>query len=87
MASAAQVAVIGVPHPVLSEEVWAIVVPPRPEDIASGSDEEIIEWGKQRLAAYKYPRRVEFTDALPLGSSGKVLKRMLVSKYESTAGS
>ncbi|WP_235439210.1 long-chain-fatty-acid--CoA ligase [Streptomyces yangpuensis] len=83
----AQVAVIGVPHPVLGEEVWAVVIPARPEDVTSGSDEEIIEWGKQRLAAYKYPRRVEFTDALPTGSSGKVLKRMLVSKYESTVGS
>ncbi|GAA3543240.1 long-chain fatty acid--CoA ligase [Amycolatopsis ultiminotia] len=83
----AQVAVIGVPHRGLGEEVWAIVVPARPEDVADGSDEEIIEWGKQRLAAYKYPRRVEFTDALPMGSSGKVLKRALVSKYESTVGS
>ncbi|MFE7094051.1 long-chain-fatty-acid--CoA ligase [Streptomyces erythrochromogenes] len=83
----AQVAVIGVPHPVLGEEVWAVVIPARPEDVTSGSDQEIIEWGKQRLAAYKYPRRVEFTDALPTGSSGKVLKRMLVSKYESTVGS
>ncbi|MGC0367063.1 long-chain acyl-CoA synthetase [Rhodococcus sp. 27YEA15] len=81
----AQVAVIGVPHLVLGEEVWAIVVPARPEDVTSGLGKEIIEWGKQRLAAYKYPRRVEFIDALPIGTSGKVLKRMLVSKYESDA--
>ncbi|WP_410641250.1 long-chain-fatty-acid--CoA ligase [Amycolatopsis sp. lyj-346] len=83
----AQVAVIGVPHLALGEEVWAVVVPARPEDVTAGSDEEIIQWGKQRLAAYKYPRRIEFADALPMGPSGKVLKRMLVSKYESAAGS
>lgn len=83
----AQVAVIGVPHPVLGEEIWAVVVPARPEDVTSGSEQEIVEWGKQRLAAYKYPRRVEFTDALPIGSSGKVLKRTLVSTYESAVGS
>ncbi|GIF08262.1 AMP-dependent synthetase [Actinoplanes siamensis] len=78
----AQVAVIGVPHAVLGEEVWAIVVPARPEDVTPGSPEALVAWAKERLAAYKYPRRVEFTDALPTGPSGKVLKRELVSKYE-----
>ena len=36
---------------------------------------------KERMAAYKYPRRVIFTDAFPLGPSGKVLKRELVEQY------
>lgn len=34
---------------------------------------EIVAWSKERLAAYKYPRRFEFLDAFPLGPSGKVL--------------
>ena len=41
-----------------------------------------IAWSKEHLAAYKYPRRVIFTDAFPLGPSGKVLKRELVASYK-----
>ena len=37
---------------------------------------------KEKLASYKYPRRVFFTDAFPLGPSGKVLKRELVEQYK-----
>lgn len=81
-----QVAVIGIPNPVLGEDIWAIVVPVRPADATAESSKEIIEWAKKRLAGYKYPRRVEFAAALPTGSSGKVLKRELVSTYESTVG-
>ncbi|MEU7616657.1 AMP-binding protein [Micromonospora rifamycinica] len=77
-----QVAVIGVPHAVLGEEVWAIVVPARPEDVTPESPDDLVAWARERLAAYKYPRRVDFIDALPTGPSGKVLKRELVSKYE-----
>lgn len=84
--SVAQVAVIGIPHLELGEEVCAVVVPARPGPPISGSRQEIIEWSKQRLAAYKYPRRVEFIDALPVGSSGKILKRVLVSRYGPAVG-
>jgi long-chain acyl-CoA synthetase len=77
-----QVAVIGVPDEQYGEEVCAVVVK-SPE--AEGSDEELAEsiraHGKQALAKYKYPRRVEFVDTLPLGPSGKVLKRELVTRF------
>ncbi|EHP38810.1 long-chain-fatty-acid--CoA ligase [Cupriavidus basilensis OR16] len=39
--------------------------------------EEIIEWAKENMAAYKYPRVVEFVDALPKSGTGKVMWRAL----------
>ncbi len=44
---------------------------------ASLSEDEVIAFCKERLAAYKYPRRVEILDALPKGPTGKILKREL----------
>ena len=75
-----QVAVIGLPDPQYGEEVCAVVV----KDPAGGevSEQELSAWAKTKLAAYKYPRRVIFTDAFPLGPSGKVLKRELVEQYK-----
>jgi len=71
-------AVIGVPSERWGEEVKAIVVlaPGR-----SASAEELMDWCKGRIAAYKRPRSVEFTDALPRNASGKVLKRELREPY------
>jgi long-chain acyl-CoA synthetase len=72
----AQVAVIGVPDETYGEEICAVVVP----SDEPTSPEAIVEWAKGQLALYKYPRRVEIVDALPLGPSGKVLKRELVAR-------
>ncbi|MEU6102003.1 long-chain-fatty-acid--CoA ligase [Streptomyces flaveolus] len=74
----AQVAVIGLPDELHGEEVCAVVVP-APGATPDGAG--ITEWSKQHLGKYKYPRRVEFTDALPLGPSMKVLKRELRARY------
>jgi long-chain acyl-CoA synthetase len=74
----AQVAVIGLPDPQYGEEVCAVVIKEAGHEI---SDTELSAWAKERLAAYKYPRRVFFADAFPLGPSGKVLKRELVATY------
>lgn len=74
----AQVAVIGVPHDTHGEEVLAVVVL-RNGDVFEPS--AIIEWSQQYLGKHKYPRRVERVDALPLGPSGKVLKRELRSRF------
>ncbi|WP_338019597.1 AMP-binding enzyme [Streptomyces pratensis] len=41
------------------------------------SEAELIAWCRERMAAYKYPRSVEFRDSLPLTSTGKILKREL----------
>ena len=69
-----EAAVIGIAHESHGEEVKAIVV------VKPGSDltrEGLIAWCKERLAAYKYPRLVEFVDELPKGPTGKILKREL----------
>jgi len=69
-----EAAVIGIPHASHGEEVKAVVA------LAKGAvatADEIIAWCKERLAAYKYPRRVDFVDALPKGPTGKILKREL----------
>ncbi|GAA1002535.1 long-chain-fatty-acid--CoA ligase [Acrocarpospora pleiomorpha] len=68
------VAVIGVPHPSHGEEIKAVVVK-NAGDATSESD--LIEWSRTLLAAYKYPRIIEFRDALPMTSTGKILKREL----------
>jgi long-chain acyl-CoA synthetase len=67
-------AVIGVPHPSHGEEIKAVVVKKAGDRT---TEAELTAWGKQQFAGYKYPRIVEFVDALPMTSTGKILKREL----------
>jgi long-chain acyl-CoA synthetase len=70
-------AVVGVPHPSHGEEVKAFVI--RKPGVAI-TEEELVAWCKQAMAAYKYPRIVEFRDSLPMTATGKILKRELLQQ-------
>lgn len=72
-----EVAVIGVPDEAKGEEVCAVVVL-RP-GAGNVDAAELVEWSKERLGRHKYPRLVRFVDEMPLGPTGKILKRALVA--------
>jgi len=68
----AEAAVVGLPHESLGEEVGAAVAL-KPGTEATGDD--LRAFVKERVAAYKYPRRVWLVDELPKGPTGKILRR------------
>jgi long-chain acyl-CoA synthetase len=68
-------AVIGIPHESHGEEIKAVVIKEKDHDDVS--EDDLVSWSKEQLAAYKYPRVVEFVDALPMTATGKILKREL----------
>lgn len=69
------VAVIGVRNDQHGEEIKAVIV--KNKDADDVSEDDLIVWSKEQLAAYKYPRIVQFLDELPMTSTGKILKREL----------
>jgi long-chain acyl-CoA synthetase len=72
--SVAMCAVVGKPHDRLGQEVIAYVVPRTGRRPDAG---ELASWARERLAEYKYPREIIVQDALPMTSTGKILKRAL----------
>jgi long-chain acyl-CoA synthetase len=72
-----EVAVIGVPDDYLGEEVKAFVTL---RDGAAVTEQDIMDYCKRHLAAYKYPRKVEFRPQLPKGPTGKIAKKELIAE-------
>jgi len=68
------VAVIGIPDDEKGEEIKAYVVLNKGEEI---TPEELSNWTKEHIAAYKYPRVIEITETLPMSATGKILKKEL----------
>jgi long-chain acyl-CoA synthetase len=70
----AEVSVVGVPDAYRGETVKAVVVPRAGAEV---TESELIAFAQERLAAYKYPRLVEFRDELPKTISGKIRRTEL----------
>ena len=66
------------------ETVKAVVVL-RAQALGQTSAQDIIDWSREHMAAYKAPRIVEFIDALPKSGSGKVMWRLLQDREAGTA--
>lgn len=78
-------AAVGKPDPVRTEIVKAYVVLRPGQEPSAALAADIRDWVKSRLSMHEYPREVEFVDALPLTTSGKVIRHLLRERAASEA--
>jgi len=76
--SVQDVVVIGVPHDVYGETVRAVVIPKKDRELTS---KEIMDWCVGKIASYKKPRSVVFTDDFPKSPVGKVLRQKIIEQF------
>ena len=74
----AEVAVIGIPDPVWVERVHALVVL---KPGAAATEEEMIDFCRERIAHFKAPKGIEFIESLPKSPQGKILKKEVRQRY------
>jgi len=72
-------AVIGIKDPERGENIMAHIIL-KSEFKGKITEQDIIDWSKENMAAYKYPRIVKFVHSLPKSAIGKVLRRVIRDK-------
>jgi fatty-acyl-CoA synthase len=82
LAQVSEVAVVGLPDPYWVEAVTAIIVTKSGESLDEG---DVFSHCERKIAGFKVPKRVIFTDSLPKNPSGKLLKRELRTRYAAPA--
>ena len=82
----ADVAVIGVPDADWGEQVKAVVQPAAGTTAGDALAEELLGWCRDRLAAYKCPRSVDFRVEMPRTEAGKLYKREIRDRYWQASG-
>ena len=70
-------ATVGVAHPLYGEEVKSFIVL---REGQQATEDEILEFCRERLADFKCPKAIEFLDDIPKGPTGKLLKRELAAR-------
>ncbi len=76
---------IGIPHETKGEEVKLFVVL-KADYVGKVTEQEMIDWAKEQMAPYKYPRTIEFRTSLPKGATGKVQRKDLVEEEKAKRG-
>ncbi len=80
----ADVAVFGVPHAEMGEEVKAVVQPAHWNDAGEALEKELIEYCRSKISPIKCPRSIDFERELPREETGKLKKRLIKDRYWQT---